>query len=294
MTLMNGTDWTSSDFANGAHRTNFPEAVFDDFLAEAEIQIAAVGSALTATSSSSVSVGTGSKTFTVGASKGFATGLWLVAFRTSDPTAYMLGPVTGYSGGDVTISVASGNSAGSGTFTDWTIGVGGQRGPAGDMTGPGSATDNAWARYDGAGGATLQDGQWVEADSGAVTAGGALDMADNALTRALVSDLAEDVHAIGTLPAGTTDIDLTEGPVQTLTGAVETVTLTISNWPGSGAGTVVLAITNGGLCSAITWPVDQWIGGGDPPDLTASGVDLVAISRVGGVRYGYFALDFQA
>lgn len=131
MVTLNGNPYANTDFPNGGWRDLFPSPVFDDFLAECELQILAVGSALTATSSSSVAVGTGSKVFTVGTGKGFAAGLWLVVYRTSDPSTYLIGQVTAYSGGDVTITVASGDTAGSGTYTDWTLGIGGQRGPAG-------------------------------------------------------------------------------------------------------------------------------------------------------------------
>jgi len=55
-------------------------------------------------------------------------------------------------------------------------------GAAGSVTGPGSSTDNAWARWNGTGGSAVQDGDWVEDDDGDVTAGGTLDMAGNDLT----------------------------------------------------------------------------------------------------------------
>jgi hypothetical protein len=43
------------------------------------------------------------------------------------------------------------------------------------VTGPGGSTDNAWARWSGSAGTAIQNGAWVEADTGAVTAGGDLD-----------------------------------------------------------------------------------------------------------------------
>lgn len=49
------------------------------------------------------------------------------------------------------------------------------------VAGPASSTDNAWPRWDGTDGLTLQDGDWVEDDSGNVTAGGTLDMNANPL-----------------------------------------------------------------------------------------------------------------
>jgi hypothetical protein len=53
---------------------------------------------------------------------------------------------------------------------------------AGDVAGPGGSTDNAWARWSGSAGLAIQNGKWVEADTGAVTAGGDLDMSGYDLT----------------------------------------------------------------------------------------------------------------
>lgn len=52
----------------------------------------------------------------------------------------------------------------------------------GNVSGPATATDNVWVRFDGTTGKIIQNGTWAEADSGNVTAGGALDMNSNALT----------------------------------------------------------------------------------------------------------------
>ena len=82
-----------------------------------------VASALTATSSSSVAIGTGSKVFTVGTGYAFANGQNVRVASDADPsTDFMDGVVTDYSGGDLTITVASGDEHGSGTHTDWSIG----------------------------------------------------------------------------------------------------------------------------------------------------------------------------
>lgn len=48
----------------------------------------------------------------------------------------------------------------------------GALGGGGSITGPGSSTDNAFVRWDGAGGGTLQDGSTTEDDSGNVTVNG--------------------------------------------------------------------------------------------------------------------------
>lgn len=51
------------------------------------------------------------------------------------------------------------------------------------VSGPASSTDNAWPRWDGTDGLTLQDGDWVEDDSGNVTAGGNLDINGNSVEK---------------------------------------------------------------------------------------------------------------
>lgn len=81
-------------------------------------------SVLTATSATSLAIGTGSKAFTVGTGKAFVTGQTVRAASVASPAAdYMDGTVTGYSGGVLTVSVASGGNHGSGTHTDWSIGL---------------------------------------------------------------------------------------------------------------------------------------------------------------------------
>jgi hypothetical protein len=47
---------------------------------------------------------------------------------------------------------------------------------AGDVAGPGSSTDNALVRFDGAGGSAVQNSGWILSDADALTAGGTLDM----------------------------------------------------------------------------------------------------------------------
>lgn len=95
-------------------------------------QVAAAGVALVATSESEVAVGAGEKSFAIGTSKGFSTGSFVLAARTADPTGtWMLGQVSAYAGGDLTISVGAGMLAGSGTHSDWTIAISGPQGPEG-------------------------------------------------------------------------------------------------------------------------------------------------------------------
>ena len=72
------------------------------------------------TSASSVLIGTGSKTFTVSASKSYVKGMYVVVANTSAPTVNsMFGIVDSYSGTTLVVVVVS--IRGSGTYTAWTI-----------------------------------------------------------------------------------------------------------------------------------------------------------------------------
>lgn len=72
------------------------------------------------TSVSSVAIGTGSKTFTVSATKSFVGGMYLVIAETAAPsTNSMLAQVTSYSGTTLIVNVIS--VVGSGTIAAWTI-----------------------------------------------------------------------------------------------------------------------------------------------------------------------------
>jgi hypothetical protein len=78
-------------------------------------------------------------------------------------------------------------SSGATPFSDtdnlyFSIDVSGDKGDPGDLSGPGSSTDNAIVRWDGTGGSTLQNSGWTLSDANALTAGGAFDMNGFGLT----------------------------------------------------------------------------------------------------------------
>lgn len=86
-----------------------------------------------ATSSSAVTVGSGSKSFTLSANgKSFAVGSYVMAYKTSDPSVYMIGQVAAFSDPTLTISVAAGSYSGSGSVSDWTIALSAK--PATDLS----------------------------------------------------------------------------------------------------------------------------------------------------------------
>jgi hypothetical protein len=163
-------------------------------------------------------------------------------------------------------------------------------GSLGDVTGPSSATDNVWARFDGTTGKLIQNGLWAEADSGAVTAGGDLAMVDKVLSRAELKDYSETSISANSGTAYT--IDLESGNVFeiTLTG---NCTFTFSNPPATGkAGAFTLILKQDGTGSrTATWPAAVKWAGGTAPTLTttASKTDILTfITRNAGTDwYGF-------
>jgi hypothetical protein len=87
-----------------------------------------------ATSTTSMVIGTGAKSLTIQAGKQFSAGTDIKVVRTSAPsTTYVFGVVDTYnsSTGALAFTVASGDTAGSGTFTDWTVSLAGSKGATG-------------------------------------------------------------------------------------------------------------------------------------------------------------------
>jgi hypothetical protein len=156
--LYNGGDYDAGSnpggFGNSGHRTNFVPALQDvaliaDAISSAatsastsatnagasETSAAASAAKLQGTSTTSLAIGTGSKAFTTQASKFFNVGTFVVIVSAANPTVnYMAGQVTGYVGAALTVNVTV--TAGSGTFSDWSIYVAGSPG----ATGPAGAT----------------------------------------------------------------------------------------------------------------------------------------------------------
>ncbi len=111
----------------------------------------------------------------------------------------------------------------------------------------------------------------------------------NSSSHVEIAVYSEDINALGSIGGGTQDIDLYLGNVVTATVA-STVTLTFSNPPASGkCGSFTLILTDGGS-QTVTWPTLLW-GGGEAPDLTASGVDVLSFMTVDGgtTWYGFAA-----
>ncbi len=92
-----------------------------EYNALATAMVGLAGAAFSATSSSSVAIGTGSKSFTIGSGAAFTAGQVLLVASRANPANKMVGTVTGYAGGVLTLNVTS--VGGAGTFADWDIGL---------------------------------------------------------------------------------------------------------------------------------------------------------------------------
>lgn len=131
------------DMLNGGHRTWFfplvqdvvatASAVASDatLAATSASNAAAVAGSTQGTSTTSLTVGTGARTLTTGTGKQFSLGSYVTISRTSAPATLMHGVVTAYNSGTGALSVSVGVAAGSGTFTDWTVGLSGPQGATG-------------------------------------------------------------------------------------------------------------------------------------------------------------------
>lgn len=98
------------------------------------LTLAGLGDALyKATSTSSLAVGTGTKVFVIQSGKDFGIGSFVIATSDSDPTDFMLGQVTGYTGTSLTVNVST--VGGAGTNADWTIRASASAGSAGRSAG---------------------------------------------------------------------------------------------------------------------------------------------------------------
>lgn len=94
---------------------------------------------ISGTSASDLTIGNGTQNLTTQASKQFAVGMPVRITRTSDVTQWMDGQVSAYDAetGDMSVLVAA--TSGAGTFSNWTISLSGQSGPAG------AAGDKGWS-----------------------------------------------------------------------------------------------------------------------------------------------------
>ncbi len=120
------------NLGNGGHKKNLVP-LLSDFVTEAGNKIAATGASLAATSTTSIAVASsGSIAFTIQANKGFGVGSRIRVARTSAPaTTWMEGIITAFTQSSGATTFTADLAAGSGTYTDWTITLAGERGAIG-------------------------------------------------------------------------------------------------------------------------------------------------------------------
>lgn len=86
------------------------------------------------TSTTSLTVGLGSKSFATQAGKAWVVGQRVTVARTSDPSTVMFAYVNTYDIATGAANVIVDKFNGSGTYTDWTISIGGSNGASGTLT----------------------------------------------------------------------------------------------------------------------------------------------------------------
>lgn len=114
------------------------------------------GSLYATTSVSSIAIATGSKAFTVATGLSFVAGLRVRAASAAGPANFMEGLVASYSGATLTVTVDV--TGGSGTKTDWNIGIAGQQGATGAAIGALLTAKGEIATHDGSAAAALTPG----------------------------------------------------------------------------------------------------------------------------------------
>lgn len=125
----------ASAAANSASQANGFAGAASSSASEAAGYVLLANTQLTGTSSTSRSISAGSKQFDTQDGRAFDVGVFLLAYSAGDPTKWMVGQVTDYTAGSLTVTVGADDFNGSGTFTDWILQVSGPRGPVGP-TGP--------------------------------------------------------------------------------------------------------------------------------------------------------------
>lgn len=124
-----GRNYTGSTGATKAYEI-IPNAPSRNLIANQALSLSdlteAVKRGFRATSITSLAIGTGTKAFTVQTGLPILPGAWMVAASQADPTDWMTGQVTAYSGSTLTLNVTS--VGGSGTLADWNINLAGAPG----------------------------------------------------------------------------------------------------------------------------------------------------------------------
>lgn len=221
---------------------------------------------LAALSSSSVAIGTGTQAFTLAATSPFAVGAVVRARSAANSANYMVGTVTVSDGTDLSISVASGYTGGSGTISDWIISA---------------SWDGAATIANGLATAAVDmNGYAITLD--AVTLSDTVSAADRLIQAPKLQDISETVVTANSGAAYTCDQTAANVFDITLTA---NCTYTFSNPPATGScGTFMLIQTQDSTPRTVTWPASvTWAAGTAPTLSSGSGdVDIFIFTTIDG------------
>ena len=313
-----GTSATNASNSASAASTSETNAGTSETNAAASEAAAALEVAnLTGTSTTSLAIAVASKVFTTQASKSFSAGTWLLATSDADPTNYMHGQVTSYSGTTLTVNVT--NIGGSGTLADWTIRVAGTQGatgdtgatgPAGtgDVVGPASVTDDLPAIFDGTTGKLIKQKTYaafktllslVAGDVGL----GNVDNTSNATERAASATLSSKT-LVDPVITGTINEDaytISDGAgfaIDPGNGSIQKITLGANRTPtasGWTEGDTVTLLIADGTAYTITWSTIGVVWkDATAPTLATTGYTEVSITYQGSVYRGVTVGDFAS
>lgn len=177
-------------FGADGHKANLPAlAEAMGVVGEAMLQ---AGLFQVASSTTEATIGTGAKSLTVQADKGFAAGMLVIAYETGTPGNSMTAPVSSYvaATGVLQFTVPTGWTRGSGTISAWTVVLAGAPGVQGPTGGIAGGTLEGDIDADGHG---LLGGGTVSANT--IAAGTALTLGGTALT-SIIDDAADDAVAV--------------------------------------------------------------------------------------------------
>ncbi len=248
-----GYDWFNAYITVGGSAYRLLHAYMVAGLREMDSKISGSSAALTATSAGAQTIGTGLKTFTLDATgKSMAVGEYVIAYQTSNPDNWMVGPVSSFSDPSVTINVLAKN--GSGSLSGWTISIAGTPGTMW-TTGSGAPSNANGNNGD----------MHLRSDTGHVykKAGGSWSDTGVVLTSSIT------VHSTttgnpGTSASVTNSTGTTQNPALDFViprGSVVTVASTTTGNPGTSA-SVTNSGSNGDVALNFTIPKGETGGGG--------------------------------
>jgi hypothetical protein len=122
-----GSDNTQSAAVSAANAAASAQTASD-----AANSIVGAANTVTGTSASNITVGTGVKVFAVGLGKQFQVNQFVMVSLATNPSIFMIGQVTGYAAGNLTINVTV--TLGAGTYTNWLVSITGQPQPVIDIS----------------------------------------------------------------------------------------------------------------------------------------------------------------